>query len=210
MRTRKKFLVLVTAAAAGLVAVENGAAQVCIGFPTARGQAAAAAMATFPTGGNDFGIEAGYHMPQGTAVFGGARLSTPDVGNNSTTFGAGAAFAIPEWRLALMPTGLYSCPVVSATVTTGAGLEDNIVSVPVGLGLATILPLGQTMTLSPYAVPQFRWSTVGGETATEWLVSGGAILVGFLGPRVYAGATVNRIFLEGAESVFGVKVGLVF
>jgi hypothetical protein len=203
---------LLTAAVVGLaggVAAE-AAAQVCIGFPTARGQGAVAVTANFPTGGNDFGAEAGYHSNPGFAVFGGVNVHSPDEGDNVTSFGGGAAFSLPE-VLPQLPTGLYTCPVVSVAVATGGGPDDaNVTSVPVGVGFGTILPLGQTMTLSPYAIPQFRWKSSGGDSDTDWLISGGAVLVGFLGPRLYAGVTVNRVFIADADSVLGLKFGVTF
>jgi hypothetical protein len=199
------------AAAVTLLATANEAAsQVCIGFPTARGQTAAALTLGFPAGGNDIGVEVGHHRQGGVSAFGGVTLSRPDEGDGVTSIGAGAAFSVPELRAAL-PVGLFSCPVVSVAVATGGGAgADNVVSVPLGLGLGTIVPLGPTMTLSPYAVPQIRWRSEGGETRTDPLVEAGAILVGFAGPRIYVGGTINRIFVEEAASVFGIKAGLIF
>jgi hypothetical protein len=208
----KRLRVALATAAAGvltLVGVGEAASQVCIGFPTARGQAAAALTAGFPTGGNDIGIEAGYHAPAAYSVFGGITLRRPDEGDAVTSFGAGAAFSIPELRAAL-PIGLFSCPVVSLVVAQQPGGGGNVISVPVGLGLGTIVPIGPTMTLSPYATPQIRFTDIGGTRGSEFLVSGGAILVGFAGPRIYAGGTVNRVFLDQARSVFGLKLGYIF
>jgi hypothetical protein len=184
-------------------------AQVCIGFPTAAGQGAVAATVGFPSGATDFGVEVGYHLQWGVAAFGGASVSSVTRGDNVTSFGGGAAFAIPELRAAL-PVGLFSCPVISFNVATGAGLDENVVTLPIGLGLGTILPLGASLTLSPYIVPQLRWTLAGGDTGPDWIATGGAVLMGFLGPRIYAGATVNRIFIEGARSVLGVKAGITF
>jgi hypothetical protein len=188
----------------------EAAAQVCIGFPTARGQTAAAATVGFPAGGRELGVEAGHHAPAGYSVFGGVTRSRPDAGDGVTSIGGGAAFSVPELRAAL-PLGLFSCPVVSVAVASGAGPDGgNVVSVPVGLGLGTIVPLGPTMTLSPYAVPQLRWRRARDETSANLLVGGGAILVGFAGPRLYLGGTVNRVFVEEAASIFGLKIGLIF
>jgi hypothetical protein len=208
----KRLRVAMATVAAGVLAmtgVGEAASQVCIGFPTARGQAAAAATVGFPTGGSDIGIEAGYHAPAAYAVFGGVTVSRPDVGDNVTSFGAGAAFSVPELRAAL-PIGLFSCPVVSVVVAQGAGGGDNVISIPVGLGLGTIVPIGPTMTLSPYATPQIRFTDVAGNRGSEFFISGGAILLGFAGPRIYAGGTVNRVFVDQARSVFGLKVGYIF
>jgi hypothetical protein len=204
---RKSLFAAVVTLSMGVWSASEAGAQVCIGFPTARGQLAAALVANFPTGGNEFGAEVGYHTSPGVAFFGGINFFDPDAGERATSFGGGAAFSLPEWR-ALLPTGLYACPAASVVVTTGDG--DNAVSVPLGFGFGTILPLGETMTLSPYVVPQLRWLSIGDDSSTDFLLSGGAIVMGFLGPRVYAGATVNRLFVDGSRSVLGLKAGLTF
>jgi hypothetical protein len=185
------------------------AAQVCVGFPTAQGQGALAVTAGFPTGANDIGVEANYRMDWGLSMFGGFNAHRATGGARTTSYGAGAAFSIPELRAAL-PVGLFACPTVNVTLTTGSALADDVIAVPVGLGLGTIVPVGPTLTLSPYLIPEFRWSTAGGASDSNWGMSGGALLLGFLGPRIYTGVTFDRVFLQGQQAVFGVKAGWIF
>jgi hypothetical protein len=208
---KSRYRLILTAVAASLLAsAMEGAAQVCIGMPAARGQAAAAVTATFPAGANELGAEAGYHTHPGLAVFGGFNLYRPDEGDNVTSLGVGAAYSLPELRAAL-PANIYSCPVASLAWARGGGdSAADVVSVPMGIGFATILPIGTTMTLSPYVIPELRLRFVDGDRSANRSVSAGAILLGFLGPRPYAGVTMNRVFIEGGESVLGLKVGLVF
>lgn len=209
MSTRKGLLSGFIVCLLGLLSAGAVAAQVCVGFPTAAGQGAVAATAGFPSGASDFGAEASYRMDRPLSIFGGFNLHRPRAGEGTTSYGAGAAFTVPELRAAL-PIGIFACPTVNLAVTTGTALEENVVAVPVGLGVGTIVGLGPTMSLSPYLVPEFRWTFVGEGSTTNWGLSGGAILLGFMGPRIYAGATFDRIFLEGAQAIFGAKLGFVF
>jgi hypothetical protein len=65
--------------------------------------------------------------------------------------------------------------------------------------------------LTPYVVPQARIRT-GGEgvdTEVKFLLSGGALVN--ITPSIYAGGTVNRVFVDtGNDSEFGLVIGVTF
>lgn len=179
--------------------------QACIGFPNSLGQLSVAATAAFPTGGELVGAEAAYNVSNPLSVYGGVHVESREVGNDILHAGGGLAVDVPLLADPL-PAGMSVCPTAAVSVASAEGIDD-IVSVPVGIGFGTHLTLGETMTVSPWVMPQIRWKTSGDNTSTDWLVSGGVLLSDFLGP-VYVGATVNRIFIDNTESVIGMKLGV--
>jgi hypothetical protein len=80
-----------------------------------------------------------------------------------------------------------------------------VLSITLGVGFGITFALGHTgMGLCPY---ELRIQT-GDDSSNDFLVWGGALLN--ITPAIYAGATVNRFFVEHAESEHGPKVGVVF
>jgi len=210
MKTTTRYsLIVAVVAALALMTPKDSEAQICVGFPTSPGQFSAAVNANFPTGGNQFGFDASYNLEAPLSVYAGIIHDDREVGPSVTSLGGGVAFEVAALTDAL-PAGMSACPTVALNLATAEGL-DNVLSIPVGVGFGTTLALGETMTLSPFVIPQFRWtaSTDDVDASTDWLLSGGVILGGFLGP-MYAGATVNHIFVEGADSVLGFTVGITF
>lgn len=181
-------------------------AQVCVGFPTSNGQMAAAFTANFPTGGNTIGGEFNYNFDAPLSAFLGLGYTDPDVGDAVTSVGGGVAFDFAPLTNAL-PAGISACPTASVVV---ADVDDTgVLVIPVGVGFGTTLPLGETgLSLSPYVVPQARFVTGLDDASTRFQLSGGALVN--ITPSIYAGATVNRIFVEGTDSEFGLKIGVVF
>jgi hypothetical protein len=184
-------------------------AQVCVGYPTSPGQFALAVNANFPTGGNQFGVNGNYNMAGPASFYAGIMHDDREVGPSVTSIGGGVALQVPALTEAL-PAGVSACPTAAINVATAEGL-DNIISIPVGIGFGTTVGIGETLTLSPWVIPQFRFTlaTDDIDASTDWLLSGGVLLGGFLGP-LYAGATVNHIFVEGTDSVLGFTVGMTF
>jgi hypothetical protein len=194
--------------ALGLFSATDGDAQVCVGFPTGGGQMAAAVTANFPTGGNMFGGEFNYNFQGPLSAFLGLVYTDPDIGDSRTSVGGGVAFELPALTAAL-PGGISGCPTVSV-VAADVG-DTNFLTIPVGVGFGTTLALGEAgLSLSPYVVPQARIRTGSDiDTDVSFLLSGGALVN--ITPSIYAGGTVNRVFIDtGNDSEFGLVVGVVF
>lgn len=201
----KYALVSAVVGAFSLVSATESEAQVCVGFPTAGGQMAAAFVANFPTGGNMLGGEVNWNLTGPLAAFVGVTYNDPDTGDSYTSLGGGVAFDFPALTAAL-PAGISACPTVSV-VAADVG-DTEVLSIPVGVGFGTTLALGEAgLSLSPYVVPQVRFVTGDGGD-TRFMLSGGALVN--ITPSIYAGATINRIFVEGEDSLFGLKIGVVF
>jgi hypothetical protein len=197
----------VLAAGLGLLAYNgtDAMAQVCAGFPTASGQAAAALTTGHLTGSNSFGVEAGFNLPGDFAVFGGVQHNPSNLDgiSGATSAGIGGSYQSPALS-ALVPLAQV-CPMVSVNA---ASVQDlGVLSIPVGVGFGTTATVGG-MSVMPYAVPQLRFMTGAGDVSSDFLLSFGT-LIGF-GDRFYVGGSVNRIFVEGADSEFGLKLGVTF
>jgi hypothetical protein len=198
-----------TVAAVGLAFVlaapADADAQVCIGFPTTGGQMAAAFTANFPTGGNTFGGEFNYNFPGPGSVFAGIATQSPENEETRTSVGGGASFELAALTAAL-PAGISACPVLAVSATFQG--DDTWTSFPIGVGFGATLPLGEAgLSLSPYVVPQFVIRT-GDNSSNDFFLEGGALLN--ITPSIYAGATVNRLFIDGQKSELGLKIGVVF
>jgi hypothetical protein len=208
-KTMKFAMVGAVAGAFSLFSASESEAQICVGFPTTGGQMAAALSANFPTGGNMVGGEFNYNFAAPLGAFVGVTYNNPDAGDATTSLGGGVAFDFPVLTQAL-PAGIVACPTAAVIV---ANVEDTgLLSIPLGVGFGTTLALGEGgLSLSPYVVPQLRIRTGGEgvETTTGFLLSGGALIN--ITPSIYAGATVNRVFVEaGDDSLFGLNIGVTF
>jgi hypothetical protein len=197
----------VLATGLGLLAYNgtDAMAQVCAGFPTVSGQAAAALTTGHLTGSSSFGVEAGFNLPNDFAVFGGVQHNpgTLEGMSGATSAGIGGSYQSPALS-ALVPLAQV-CPMVSVNA---ANVQDlGVLSIPVGVGFGTTATVG-TLSVMPYAVPQLRFMTGMGDVTSDFLLSFGT-LIGF-GDRFYVGGSVNRIFVEGADSEFGLKLGVTF
>lgn len=109
----------------------------------------------------------------------------------------------------------------TASVCPAVGVQYNVLegvrmrSVPLGVGVGKTLPLGegQKSTFTAYAMPQFIWASLSAdeldasESDTYFGIGAGAT-VG-VGQLVF-GASLGKIFEEGADAVFGIHVGFVF
>lgn len=197
------------AALAALAFSGTAAAQVCAGFPIRDGQGSLSALANFPSGFDQYGVEGAYNFTGPLAVNGGFIYSTAN-GEHLNTFRAGAALDISNMMATMLP-GLSICPNVRADFTSQDGTD--VVEVPIGLGLGATLPLGdQSMTLTPYVIPALVWShfnddVLGSDSETNFGIRGGADL-NF--DRFFLGGTVEWVNVEGSDAVFGVRAGIKF
>jgi hypothetical protein len=198
-------------------------AQACLGVPSGAGQTTLSGSVGFPESAKTYGVTASHNFEGPVSVFGNYALTVPDTDllKNVNTFGGGVAADLASVSKSL-PAGLSACPTVSLQHLStelsifGETLKISNLSVPVGLGLGTTLPLGEgATTLTPYAIPQFIFSRstakVDGESESEsdtyFGLSAGATL-GF--GSVFVGGGVAKLFEDESKAVFQVGVGLVF
>jgi hypothetical protein len=191
-----------------LLAATPAFGQMCVGFPTAPGEQALALNFNTLTGGNRYGIDGNVNFADEFSAFGGVSINDPDPENvdNSTSVGVGAAFFATTLG-GEDGAGIQACPTASLVFAD----TDNtdIWSVPVGVGFGTSYQLGESgnTTLQPWILPAIAFSHFE-ETDTDFQISLGAN-VG-IGERFFVGGTVNRVFVEGADSEFGIQAGLTF
>ncbi len=197
------------AALAAVAFAGTARAQVCAGFPIRDGQGSLSALANFPSGFDQYGVEGAYNFTGPLAVNGGFIYSSAN-GDHLNTFRAGAALDISSSTGGMLP-GISVCPNVRADFTSENGTD--VVEVPIGLGLGASLPVsGPDMTLTPYVIPALVWShfnddVLGSGSDTNFGIRGGADL-NF--DRFFLGGTVEWINHEGSDAVFGVRGGIKF
>jgi hypothetical protein len=203
------------AAAAALLVAGSASAQVCAGFPIAENQGSIGALASFPSGVNNFGVEGAFNFRGPfSANAGYIRSEETEGGDDSLdNFRLGAAFDISSATAGILP-GVSVCPNVRADFASESDVDSYLI--PVGIGLGVSVPMGSPgMTLTPYAIPAayiFHISgDVGGidvsDTETEFGIRGGADLNI---DRFYFGGTVEWVNLPGQDAVFGVRAGIKF
>lgn len=201
------------AAAAVLVAATSASAQVCAGFPIAENQGSIGALASFPSGINNFGVEGAFNFAGPFSANAGYIRSeeTGSGGDHLDNFRVGAALDISSATAGILP-GVSVCPNVRADFASQGGVDSYLI--PVGVGLGVTLPMGsQGMSLTPYAIPAayfFHVSAGGGlgsVSETDFGVRGGADLNI---DRFYFGGTIEWVNTEGSDAVFGVRAGIKF
>jgi hypothetical protein len=203
----KYALVGAVVGAFSLLGATQSQAQACIGFPNTAGQVAVGVTSSFPTGGNTFGAEAGYNFAGPLAAFVGFGIFSPDAEGASdiTSLGGGVAFDLPALA-AVLPAGLQTCPTASFVFDDLD--QTDAYSIPIGVGFGTSLGIGDGLAFNPYVIPQLNLYRSPDSNSSDFLLELGGLVT--IGNTFYAGATVNRFFVENAESVFGIKLGARF
>jgi hypothetical protein len=207
---------LVTAGALA-APIDELRAQVCAGYPTARGEWSIGPRIGFiPEGeafgrvvpaGISFGVEASWNSPGPWGFFGNVNLIVPDDddGENQNMFGAGVAFEVQNF-VPIIPAGLQVCPVAAVSVDQVDGATRF--TVPVGIGFGMQLPVTPGVQLLPFLMPQFnlvRISLDDVETDHNFGFEAGAYAR--LG-SLYGGASFGRSFVEGASITWAVRGGI--
>lgn len=209
MMKMKKTTCGILAAVAVLATAAGAGAQVCAGFPIRDGQGSIHALANFPSGFDQYGVEGAYNFTGPLSINGGYIRSSGG-GDHLDTFRAGAALDITPYVAAALP-GISVCPNVRADFTSQD--DVNFVTVPIGLGLGASLPVGgPDMTLTPFVIPALVWSHASASglpsvNETDFGIRGGADL-NF--DRFYLGGVVEWIDTPGNDAVFGVRAGIKF
>jgi hypothetical protein len=201
--------ILGAAAVFGLATASDASAQYCAGFPTVSGQSSLGLRASFPTGGDIFGIEGSYNMAGPLAAFGSVNLAMPagDDSDNYGIFGAGVAYDISPMVGEALP-GFSLCPVAALSFARTQGVTQLLV--PLGVGIGAEFGV-DGIAIMPYAIPQIVLMRLSGDGAsiTEREF---AIEAGFLARfgALYAGVTLNRFFVDQADTDFGIRAGMTF
>jgi hypothetical protein len=196
-----------TAAAALLLAAGSAGAQVCAGFPAPEGGGTVGALANFPSGYEQYGVQGDYNS-EGPIAFNGGILGAFDNGSSLFTLRGGVAFKLES--VARSP-GLSLCPNVRIDFSSRSGF--TLWQVPIGFGVGATLPLGDGETaLTPYVIPALVWQQLSGGTGnslseSDFGVRGGAD-VSF--SRFYVGGTVEWVQAPGTRAMFGIRAGAKF
>ncbi|MDR0786756.1 MAG: hypothetical protein LBG44_02715 [Gemmatimonadota bacterium] len=190
-------------------------AQLCTGTPLNRGQTALGLGVSFPESAVGYGIRGIRQVTDKVAVEATYALVSYDSnfldGADVPTehdFGANIAYEIRMWTES-SALDLAICPVAGF----GYVVLDpiHILSIPLGLGIGTLIPVTNTsVSLNPYLVPQWGWTRLsidglGSTSDTGIGISGGANL---LFNDIFAGLQFSKP--ENGEAVFGIQAGLVF
>lgn len=192
------------------LSTSTAVAQVCIGFPTVDRQFSFGASLGFPDGGDRYGVEASYNVQGPFAVYGGLQIDSPegDADDRDTYYG-GAAFDLLRVGLGAGADSLGICPTVRVGYTSVD--SGSYLTVPIGVGLGTRVAVGDAAYLMPYVVPELVWARFspddGDSTSdSDFAIRGGAA-VGF--GMFFIGGEVSHPFQDGAQTVFGIRVGIV-
>ena len=207
----KKTTCAMAAAAAVLLAAGSAGAQICNGFPIADNQASLGALAKFPSGVNEFGVEGAFNFNGPLSANAGYIRAEETGGGDSSLdiFRIGAALDVSGYTGGFLP-GVSVCPTVRADFASQGGVDSYLV--PVGIGLGVSVPLGSpTMSLSPYVIPAAYFSHssdgVNSSSSTDFGIRGGADLSV---DRFYFGGTIEWLNVSGSDAVFGVRAGIKF
>jgi hypothetical protein len=203
------------AAVATVAFASTAQAQICAGFPTGDRGLYFGGRADFPDGGDSYGVEANYNASGPLGVYGGLDVVSADGGgDDQNIYRAGLAFEVASLGLMIGPR-VSACPVVEGRYASQEGL-GNVLQVPIGLGLGANLGMPLLPSLAGYVQPQLVIThfnpdedlpLVEDETETDFGVKAG-VMAGF--GLISVGGEVQHVFVDGADPMFGVRVGLRF
>jgi len=190
------------------------AAQACIGVPTMGGQFAVTGQVGFPENARSYSGEFTADVVGPLSL--GAHIGVTKIDNvdgDVTTFGGQAAYEVSG-------TSISACPVVGAEHSSrgekllGLTVDTNVLVIPVGLGIGTLLAAGASTDVVLFAVPQFLHirTTVDGTgqdtvSDNEFGAEAGAR---FVFGSIFAGAGVFMTSIEDDDPTFNVSLGLTF
>jgi len=206
---KKRLTSVIGGAALAVFMASPVAAQICAGYPTVPGQSSIGLRASFPTGGTQIGIEGSRNWNNPMAMFANVNLLIADEDDvdNVPVFGLGIAYEVGDF-IPAVPAWLSVCPVAAASIAAG---DATTISIPLGVGFGTTFGTGEGFTVSPFVIPQFqfvRFSVDDVSTTDSNFGIGFGAMLRFGG--VYAGATLGRQFIDGAEFDVTFQGGLTF
>jgi hypothetical protein len=209
MKARKTVMTAAAGTMALFLAAAPAAAQICSGYPTARGQTSVGLRASFPTEGTTVGIEASRNWQNPLGVFANLNLLMPDAdeADNVAIGGVGLAYEITEFVPAV-PEWLSVCPTAAVTIQGG---DATTFTVPVGVGFGTTIGTAEGFSILPFVMPQFVMTRVSLDdvTVTDHNFGIGAgVFARFSG--VYGGVTFGRIMASEEDATITFQGGLTF
>jgi len=215
----KKKLVLAGAVALALSAAP-AAAQTCISTPasmlgaqncliTPVGQKLTVfGGVDLPDGLKGYTVGAAAGLGQSFALSGSYTMLSPD--------GAGSSEGQFNFGTSLNFAGLFGAEGLFTGLVTGASYTGfdggHFLNVPVGFAVSKSLPVGEGMAIAPYVQPQFVYygTYIEGEDAITGNSFGASAGATFHFSRLSAGASMGKVFEDGAKAVFNVHVGFGF
>lgn len=203
-------------AAALLIAPAALAAQVCLGYPATRGESDLGGVIRLQSGVSQFGGTYSGHYPSDLVADGLVTFDHYSQGDfKENGFSAGARLGV-ALRSSALPPSLSLCPHAGFGLSHVSG--NNDITVPVGIGIGTTLPLdnGRRSDVRPrfapptagtslllFATPEVAWTHFKGGSNTYVLSEIGAR---FVLPSFYAGASVI-VASGGRNTVLGLNAG---
>lgn len=211
-----KAVKVIALAAAGVLATAGSAsAQAYFGAPIGDAGFAVRAEVGLPDGSKtyDLVLDANLMGPISFQLFGGL-WDIDDVDDNGGRFGGRIGYELPV-------TGFSVGPFVGAEYTSfsagegDAEVSTSLLTIPVGIGVGTTLPVGPTADVVLFAQPAYYYMKADFEAAgeefddssSEFGAKAGARL-GF--GRFLVGGSVEFTTVEDSDAVFALTAGLRF
>lgn len=212
----KAFKVMALAAAGVLVSTGSAAAQAYFGTPIGDAGFAVRAEVGFPEDSKTYDVvlDANLLGPISFQLFGGL-WDIDDVDDNGARFGGKVGYELPVASVSVGPF----VGAEYATISSGEGVDEvkaSLLTIPVGLGIGTTLPVGSTADVALYAQPAYYYMKpeleIGGQefdadSQNEFGAEAGARL-GF--GRFLVGGSVEFTTVEDSDAVFSLTAGLRF
>ena len=211
----KAVKVIALAAAGVLVSAGSASAQAYFGVPIGDAGFAVRAEVGLPEDSKTYDIvlDANLLGPISFQLFGGL-WDIDEVDDNGGRFGGRLGYELPV-------SGFSVGPFAGAeytTISTGEGADEvssSLLTIPVGIGIGAMLPLGPTADVALYAQPAYYYMSMNMEVAgvefddsqSEFGAEAGARL-GF--SRFLVGASVEFTTVEDSDAVFSVTAGVRF
>jgi hypothetical protein len=212
----KKATVGFLAAVATVAFAGTAQAQICAGFPTSDRGMYFGGRADFPEDLDSYGVEANYNFSGPLGVYGGLNVISldgdGDDDESEDEIYGGLAFEIASVGLMIGPR-VSACPVVEARFMDFEGLGSSL-QIPIGFGVGASLGIPMLPSASAYVQPQLVISRfdfdddlteADTETETDFGIKAGAN-VGF--GLITVGGEVRHVFIDEADPVFGIRVGI--
>lgn len=209
---RRNTLFATLLAPALVLAATPAMAQVCFGIPMSAGQTAVGLNAAFPEGANAFGIDGRHKLTDNLVLGAGYTLTSIDSDGEGD---------IPSQH-AFEVLGAYEFVVQGGADGPQIGVCPNIAPqyakqddysatlLPLGVGIGSSFPIGQTAVIAPYANPALFFGKYKvDDFESDWENDFGFTLgANVIVTNLHFGATYTKV--GDGDGAFGVRAGLVF
>lgn len=184
--------------------------QACLGIPAGNGQFALGPTASFMEGAKSYGADFQANLDGAVSIGAGYALTDVDeVDTNGNTLTGAASYELAAGSLSVCPT----VGVEYMWFSEGDGSVSNT-TFPVGIGIGKSFSAGESLSITPYAMPQYlhmrATAEFGGVSATESANEFGGTLGLQLGTdRIYGGGGLSMTTIDESEPVYFVGLGFV-